>query len=271
MTTTSKSITMVTSILLFLINLILWQVYDIIILRITLTTILIQILFLSIPGISIAAFVIFTKFTKSSLKKQGYKKPTAIKTSKCILLSLSFIATYLLIILSQSLFGDLGSLRIPTSPYSLLLRAAIAIVFSLASESIYRGYILRNLATNHGFFTSLYASSLLFSLHQISIEDIINITPDGIIIYIFTNIAPALVAGLFLGFFFYKIGWSLLGPVIFRMGFLLFFEPQPIMGASSPWWIALTFEVMAFSVLILIVDSVIREPRYRRRKYGLES
>jgi len=227
-------------------------------------------LFLSIPGISLTAFVIFTKLTKSSFKKQGYKKPTYIKTSKCIFLSLSFVVIYLLIILAQGLFGSLGSLRIPTSLYSLLFRIAIATIFSLASESIFRGYIFRNLARNYGFFTSLYASSLLFSLHKIPINDIINMTTDGIIIYIFTNIAPALAAGLFLGFFFYKIGWSLVGPLIFRMGFLLFFEPQPILGASSPWWIALTFELMAFAALILIVDSAIREPGYRRRRYGLE-
>lgn len=271
MTSPSKLITTVTTILLFLIALVLWQVYDIIILHITLTTLLIHMLFLSIPGISLAAFVIFTKLTKSNFKKQGYRKPTGIKTSKCILLSLFFVVIYLLIILAQGLFGDLGSVRTPASPYSLLFRIAIAIIFSLASESIFRGYILRNLTKNYGFFTSLYASSLLFSLHQISIKDIITMTTDGIILYTFTKIAPALAAGLFLGFFFYKIGWSLLGPIIFRMGFLLFFEPLPIMGASSPWWIALTFEVMAFAALILIADSVIREPRYRRRRYGLES
>jgi hypothetical protein len=122
-----------------------------------------------------------------------------------------------------------------------------------------------------GFFPSLYASALMFSLSQISIQNLLAWSSERLMIYIFTNILTAFAAGLFLGFLFYKTSWSLLGPAIFRIGVLFYFEPNPISSVSSPWWMALTFEVAAFALMILLVDAAIVEPRYRRKKYGLES
>jgi membrane protease YdiL (CAAX protease family) len=265
----SKTISIATSIMLFIIVLALEQVYDVIILYINIPTWFYQVLLLSIPCMSLIAFGLFTKLTKSSFKRQGYKKPAGINTPKCILLSIIFVIIYFSVILAQSVFGYLGSLNLPTSPYLLIFRVAFATIYGFFSESVFRGYIFRNLARHYGFFTSLYASSILFSLHKISIREIPSITADPII-YILTRIIPLLIMGLFLGFFFYKTRWSLLGPLIFHVSFLLYFEPNAIMSVTSPWWIALTFEMLAFAVLILLVDSVIKEPRYRRKRYGLE-
>jgi membrane protease YdiL (CAAX protease family) len=265
----SKTVSVATSIVLFIIVLALEQIHAIILLYATIPAWFYDVLYLLIPCISLIAFVLFTKLTKSSFKKQGYKKPAGIGTSKCALFSILLLIVYFVIFVAQGFFGNIGSLNLPSSLYSLLFRVAIAITYGLFSESIFRGYILRNLARNYGFFTSLYVSSILFSLHTISIRDIPSITADPIY-YIFTSIVPLLAKGLFLGFFFYKIRWSLIGPLTFRIGFLLFFEPTPLIGADSPWWIALTFEMLAFAVLILVVDSIIQEPQYRRKRYGLQ-
>jgi len=269
MSHSSKTISIATSIILFFIVLVLEQIYDIILLNITMPTWSYQVLYLSIPAISLVAFGLLTKLTKSSFRKQGYKKPAGISTSKCVLLSISFILIYILIILTQGFFGSFGSLYFPTSPYSLIFRVAIAIVYGFISESVFRGYIFRNLARNYGLFTSLYISSILFSLHTISIRDLSSITADPVM-YILTNIIPLLATGLFLSFFFYKIRWSLLGPLTFRIGFLFFYEPTSLIGVSSLWWMALTFEMLAFAVLIMLVDSIVKEPRSRRKRYGLE-
>jgi membrane protease YdiL (CAAX protease family) len=265
----SKAIGIATAILLFIIALALQQIYDVIILYTTIPDFFYQVLYLLIPCISLVAFGLFVRLTKSTLKNQGYKKPAGISTSKCILLSLLFITIYICIVLAQGFFGSLGELNLPTGPISLLFRVTIAVTYGLFSESVFRGYIFKNFARNYGLFTSLYASSILFSLHTISIREIPSITANPII-YIFTRIIPPLATGLFLGFFFYKIRWSLIGPLAFRIGFLLFFEPSALISADSPWWIALTFEILAFAVLILLVDSIIREPEYRRKRYGLQ-
>ena len=268
-----KRFNLVASVLLFIIAFALWQVYDLIMLYISPPIGFIYLLFLAIPAISLAIFVLFTKLAKSTLGKQGYKKPTTLKTSKCLLLSVIFILIYVFIYLFPGLStGNLFYGGISTDPILIIHRIASAILFSLAVESIFRGYIFRNLLRNHGFFTSLYASSILFGLYQISLKDVIGASLDRIAIYAFTNILPSFAAGLFLGFFFYKIGWSLLGPATFRIGVRFFFDPLPIVSPASspPWWLALTLEAMSYVVLIFIVDLIIKEPRYLRRRYGLE-
>jgi len=86
---------------------------------------------------------------------------------------------------------------------------------------------------------------------------------------LFQQIMPVFTSGLFLGFMFYKMDWSILSPFIFRVGTLLYFFFSPIV-ASSAWWMGLTFEVMAYAFLFIILDSAVKEPRYRRRRYRLE-
>ena len=269
----SKGFNIITSLLLFFVAFALWQIYDLIMLYISPPISSVYLLYLAIPAIIVAIFALFTKLTKSTFKKQGYKKPTLLKTSKCLLLSVIFLLIYVLIYLfpgfSQGNFFYQG---ISANPIIIIHRIASAILLSLATESMFRGYVFRNLVRNHGFFTSLYISSILFGLYQISIKDVIGVPFDQIVTYAFTNVLPSFAAGLFLGFFFYKIGWSLLGPLIFRTGVQFFFDPLPIISpaTSPPWWMALTLEAMSYIVLIVIVDLVIKEPRHLRKQYGLE-
>jgi len=273
----SKIFNIATSILLFIIAFTLWQVYDLIMIYIMPPTTIIYLLYLAIPTISIAMFFLFTKLAKSTLRKQGYKKPTIIKISKCLLLSVIFIIIYVSIYLFPAFStGDFYYQGISTNPVLILHRIASAILVSLSTESIFRGYIFRNLLRNYGFFTSLYASSILFGLHdllfQVSIKDLIGASLNEIGIHIFTKVLPSFAAGLFLGFFFYKIGWSLLGSVTFRTGVIFFLSPLPIISSASspPWWLALTLEMMTYIVLIFVVDLIIKEPGYLKRRYGLK-
>jgi len=157
----------------------------------------------------------------------------------------------------------------------IILNTSRAILIAITTEAIFRGYIFRNLVRNYGFFISLYASSILFGLHRydypISIRNILTMGTDEIIREtFFQQILPVFTSGLFLGFLFYKMDWSILGPFVFRFGTLLYFFLSPVV-ASSVWWMGLTFEVTAYAVLIVIADSAIIEPRYRRKRYRLES
>ena len=267
----SKNLLLATSTLLFLTVLAQWQIYDLTMMYISLDPTSITILYLIMPAISLIIFALFVKITKSTFRRHGYKSPSPISIEKCILITLILIAIYLFFVLAPGIMGALGPIGLPLSPVSMIYRIANAVLFSLATESIFRGYIFRNLLKGLSFFPSLYASALMFSLSQISIKNMLAMSSERLMIYIFTNILTAFAAGLFLGFLFYKTSWSLLGPALFRIGVLFYFEPNPISSVSSPWWMALTFEVAAFALMILLVDSAIVEPRYRRKKYGLES
>lgn len=268
---TSKNVILATSILLFLIVFAQWQIYDLTMMYISLHPTIITILYLTMPAINLIVFLLFVKFTKSTFRKHGYKSPSPITAEKCLFITLILIAIYILFILAPGVMGTLGPIKFPLSPTSIIFRIANAILFSLATESIFRGYVFRNLLKGRSFFPSLYASALMFSISQISIRNLIAMSSERLIIYIFTNILTAFAAGLFLGFFFYKTGWSILGPAIFRIGVLFYFEPNPISSVGSPWWMGLTSEIAAFALMIVLVDIAIIEPRYRRKKYGLES
>lgn len=261
----------VTSIILFLMVFAQWQIYDLIMLNFSLDPNIILILYLMMPALSLIIYALFVKIIKSDFKTHGYRLPGQVTTGKCLLITCILIAVYLLFALAPGIFGTIGSITFPTSLTGTIYKIANAVLFGLATESIFRGYIFRNLLKKLSFFPSLYASAIMFSLSQISIINMLTMTSERLTIYIFTNILAAFAEGLFLGFYFYKIGWSLLGPAVFRIGILFYFEPNPVLSASSPWWMTLTFEVAAFALMILLIDTAIIEPRYRRKKYGLES
>jgi len=260
----------ITCTLLFLIVFGLWQFYDLLMAYLSPPSELITPIHLAIYAFAFAVFILFVKFGKSNLNAHGFRSPIYI--GKSLLLSISFAVLYIVIFLIPGFMRGFGTPQFPGIPYGLAFRISNAILLSLTTESIFRGYIFRNLTRKYGFFTSLYASSLMFSLHQVSIMGTLYTSMDQIIIdTIFNHILVNFAAGLFLGYFFYKMGWSLLGVLTFRVGTVLFLLPTPIISASPPWWIGLSFQVMAYACLILVLDSAIKEPKYLLKRYGLES
>ena len=271
--TRSKTGSIGASILLFLIVFGLWQAYDLALTYLSLPPLLITIFsYFAIYAASLAILILFIKLGRSTFKEHGFKKPA--HAEKHILLSISFALIYIIAMLTPGLMFGFASRPSPGF-LSIVFNISRAILIAITTEFIFRGYIFQNLIRNHGFFISLYASSIMFSLHTyespISIMNLLTMDANKIITDIlFQQIAPVFTAGLFLAFMFYKMDWSLLGTIIFRIGTLLFFYFTPLV-ANSPWWMGLTFEVMTYVCLIVIVDSAIKEPRYRRRRYGLES
>ncbi|NIM45379.1 MAG: hypothetical protein GTO54_07090 [Nitrososphaeria archaeon] len=271
-TTPSKTETLVFSVVLFLIVFGIWQAYDLILANFMFSALAITIItYFVIYAICISIFALFVKLGKSSFKEHGFKEPSRPKTH--IPLSIFFVLVYIIVMLMPAfLFGF--TQRSPPSFLGIIFDISRALLISLTTESIFRGYIFRNLTKNQGFFIALYASSIMFGLHgyeyPVSIMNLLAMSSDEIITEIlFPQILPAFTGGLFLGYMFYKMDWSLVGPIIFRTGTLLYFSFTPFI-ASSPWWMAITFEVMAYACLFVIVDSAIKEPRYRRRRFGLE-
>jgi len=251
---------------LFLIIFGIWKAYDLV--EKMLPESFIFFFYLTIYMTCFGIIIIFIKLGKSGFKMHGFKKPA--NTVGCILISILFVLFYVFIILTPGFMVGFTYSRLPyTLPY-LTFTILEAILISLTNESIFRGYIFKTLTVKYGFFTSLYISSLMFSVHKVSIMNLLTMNVDQIITYLFTNILHFLVMGLFLGFFFYKINWSLLGPIIFGAGVLLYTLSPPI-TANQPWWMRSTFEMFSYICLIIILEAVIKEPKYRRRRYGLES
>ncbi len=277
-----------TAILLFIAVFAIWQVYWQILETIKPVYPFDIIFFLIIPCTFIAICAAAVILRKSTFKREGFRKPATINTKKTITISIACIAIYIFMLLAPGITAVMSTGNI-TEGYSLTeyfltpLRIAYRIVygiayaaiFSLAYEAIFRGHIFRNLTRHYGFFTSLYASSIMFCIarigDQISIKNLLAMSTQSLVTFIFLNILTVFAAGLFLGYYFYKTGWSLLGPITFQIGILFFLWPDPLVASTSVWWIALTFQIIGYVVLILAIDSLIKEPAFVRKKYGLES
>ena len=261
---------------MFLIVFGIWQVYDLIIFHYPLPSLPLPIdpyalSTLIIYGVCLITFLVFVKLGKSSPEEQGLKAPP--NTRRSIILSICFALVYILVVLAPGFLFEFTSRAYPDIT-SIIFNILRAILIALTTETIFRGYIFRNLSKNHGFFVSLYASSILFGIHgydyPFSIIRLLGLSANEIIQdVVFQQIMPVFTSGLFLGFMFYKMDWSILGSVVFRVVTLLYFFLSPLL-ASSLWWMGLTFEVMAYALLFIILDSAIKEPRYRRRRYHLE-
>jgi membrane protease YdiL (CAAX protease family) len=287
-TQTSKGTDTLTAILLFVITFALWQAYWQL-LEITAPVYPYDILlFLAIPIASLAVYATLIMLRRTTFRRNGFRKPANIKTKTTILLSIACAIFYIVMLLAPGITAVLstGSIsegfevsRFMTTPINILYRTALgmayAIIISLAHESTFRGYIFRNLVRHHGFFKSLYASAIMFSLisatSKISTTSLFTMSTTSLVEFLFMDILTAFAAGLFLGYYFYKTGWSLLGPVIFQMGVSFFLWPDPLVSSTSLWWMALTFQVIGYAVLILAIDTFVKEPMYVRKRYGLES
>jgi len=257
---------------LFLLVFSLWQAYDVALAYFSPPALLITIFsYFAIYAACLLMLALFIKLGRSTFEEHGFKQPPRL--GRDTLFSICLTVIYVIVVLMPGFLFGFAS-RPSQSLLSIILNIPRAVLIAITTESVFRGYIFKDLARNHGFFISLYASSIMFGLHTyefpISFVELLTMeTKDIIIEIVFQRISVVFAAGMFLGFMFYKMDWSLLGPITFRIGTLLFFYFTPLV-ANSPWWTGLAFEVMAYVSLIAIVDSVIKEPRMRRRRYGLE-
>ena len=265
-----------TSALLFLIVFGIWQAYDLIMVSFSLQTFSIHLIYFATHGATLAIFILFVKLGESDLKTYGLRGPS--KLGRSVLLSISLVMFYIFATLMPGLLFGIRY-KPPLGILAIFFNITRAILISLTKETIFRGYIFKNLLNKHGFFTALYTSSIMFGLSRydepVSIVNLITMTQNMSISEIvgdvlFMEVMPAFIGGLFLGYMFYKMDWSLLGPVIFNMGILLYSTLSPI-TVGIPWWMGLTFEVIAYVCLFVFIDSAIQEPSYRRKRYGLES
>jgi len=122
-----------------------------------------------------------------------------------------------------------------------------ALFLSLASESVFRGYIQTNLTKAYGFPLAVCFSSVMFSLHNLPLLLLSKLDPT----YIFTSMVSLFMTGIFLGFFFERTE-TLSYPVIFYT-FALVLHYLTTLEVATNGYLALLFEIIAYSLLIPIV------------------
>lgn len=195
-----------------------------------------QIVYLSIVYVLI-------KKENSDFKEHGFWWPenSGKYVSACVLFVLAHI--FINLFLLGSFFGFELSAPVP-QPFLELLDALLT---SVASESVFRGYIQRKLVKVYGFLPVLGVSSLMFSLYGIQIPSVLSSGPT----FLFTGIASLFITGVFLGLLFQKT-MTLICPVTFY-GLLLLLRSLTPLQAAITGYVALFYNVIAYAFLILLV------------------
>ena len=196
-------------------------------------------IYLTVQVVFVLVSALFIKWEDSDFQEHGFWWPESPGkyVSVSMLLALAYI--FITIFLPGSVMGF--ELLPPIPQISLEILGAL--LTGLASESVFRGYILRNLTRAYGFLPALCISSVMFSLHRLPVPSLPTLDP----VYILTDTVSLFIAGIFLGFFFQKTG-TLVCPVTFHVVLLLNYL-MPFKAATAGY-VALYFRAIAYTFLI---------------------
>lgn len=212
-------------------------------------------------------FYLFVRFVdRSTFDRYGFLMPERKKTTKYVLVALILAAVFYLVVLEQGFVFGFSRQRLPNLfvfGFFLFTSPLVAI----AQEAVFRGYVFKKLATRTTLSIGLLVSSLLFALQTTNPFLFNSLDPGGAVQYLFTNTFTSFALGIAMGLYFFKSGWSLLGPVIVRWGLLLEQNLSPIVALTKGWEFTFVFQLMGVAAVILLVNAFVKEPKFLARKY----
>ncbi len=219
-------------------------------------------LYVSLAGL----LVLFVKFVEGSQLDQYGFHIYARKLVPTLLGASFFAIIYYVVNLEAGAITGFGLLPKPSLFLVgfFLLSAPLVVT---AEEGIYRGYILTRLTGTISFTGALFLSSVLYALQLTSFPTLVTLGLGAAVQYLFANTVAALTLGIVMGLYFYKSTWSLLGPLVFRTGLILETNLFPFSAKISSWEFAFVFQMIGYSVIILMVATLIQEPKFLARLY----
>lgn len=200
-------------------------------------------IYIAIQIVYLGVVLQLIKHENSDFKDHGFWWPENLGKYVSVSVLLALVHVFITVFLPGNLVGF--ELLPPVPQVSLEFMEIL--LASLASESVFRGYIQRNLTRAYGFLPALSVSSLMFSLYGLQFP----LLPGFDLTFLFTNILSFFIAGIFLGFFFQKTR-TLICPVTFYGALLLLYRFTLIKAVTTEY-VSLFFDVFAYVSLILLV------------------
>ncbi len=195
----------------------------------------------------------------------GFTLPRG-ETARVVALALGLAAVYFLLTLEP---GVLQGFSVPgfPAPETFAVFFLTAPLIALGQEAIFRGYFLTKVAGRLPFRQGLFASSALFAVVAFNPFLLLEFSWTSQAPTLFLTVGTGFVMGIFLGIFFYKSHWSLLGPWIFRSVVIGSMYLFPVAVAGFAWETVFVLDLIALTALIVVVFIGIREPRFEARHY----
>lgn len=200
------------------------------------------------PIICVVVSILFIKWQGSDFQEYGFWWPEPEKPEKYLFVSTLLVLAHVFI--TVFLPGSfMGFELLPPTP-RIPLEIMVALLTGLASEIVFRGYILKNLTIAYGFLPALCISSIMFTLQKLPFPSLSTLSS----IEIFTSIISLLLAGIFLGLLFQRTK-TLVCPVTFHVALLLSYM-VPFKAAVTAEY-ALVFEVIAYAFLTIALKFIV--------------
>lgn len=189
----------------------------------------------------ICASIVLIKAEDSNFEEHGFLIPNDLNGYLSISLILALVYVFITIFLPGNLMGFEA---FPASqPFYVSAGVMNSLLTSVASESVFRGYIQKNLTRFYGFLQALLIASVMFALYKFPFLSYVGL--DAATIW-YTALF-FLLEGFFLGFFFQKTG-TLICPITFytTISFLQYFTPLKVV--TTEYTIKL-FNIAAYTTL----------------------
>ncbi len=123
----------------------------------------------------------------------------------------------------------------------------LGILIGLAEESAFRGYILGNFLKRYSPIVAVLASSVLFGVYHVNILDLNYYSLPFWSVYV----VQALTGGIFMALLFFKTGGNIIGPIAYHSG-------QIIVGQLIPWTPSVTpLYLLGISTIINIAQTIV--------------
>lgn len=186
--------------------------------------------------------------------------------ARVIGIALGLFAVYLAVILETGIFFGFARSTPPSPAVGILLAVGVS-VSALAQQGIFQGYFLRRLADRGHFLRGVVIAAGFSAIAVTNLSLIPSLQEVSLGEYLFTTTATAFTLALVLGVYLYKSRWSLVGPVVFGSAVLLAPYLLPIIVPSSNWELAFFAQILADSVVLLLLVGLVHEPSYLAHRY----
>jgi len=199
--------------------------------------------------------ICFYVLDKQKAGDLGFKKPRAWK--RYIVVGFVLAIVYILY------WAGFGPLMFSTGPiqvvqhgiFSVPYNVVFALMVGLVEETVFRGYILRNLGKAYSSTKAIAYSSILFGLYHFSLVSTFTLSMSTSEAFAYQSLVvlAAFVIGLFLGYFYMNAGQTIVGTVTYHSS-SIFLESLVPYGLATSW---LSGHLFSTSVYIIIFPLLI--------------
>ncbi len=208
--------------------------------------------FLSLMYVAVAlCAVLFIKRESSQFSKHGFLLPGGAGRYVAMAVFFGFVYAFIIIFIPGAISG-FDAFPGASLSWGTFLTAGSILLASIASETVFRGYVQTELEADRGFYVAAIVVSALFTLYMFPIASYWT----GSLTDLIGALLPFLAESAFLCFFF-KEAKTILCPVVFTatVGLLMTFTPLEALNRDY----TLALSIVAYVILIPIMQSFVAD------------